>query len=124
MTGDRKIIVDFVAKRESPDEWKLVLVEEGPWTGPADDQLRRIQGRIYDCIDAALDGQLTEKFPESKGKRVVIQLDCYNLPKAEVKDFFLRFSASVLDLDDYRKALEQSQFVQGIGFEINFDSIH
>lgn len=124
MTGERTSVVDFIAKGKSPNEWKMVLVEEGPWAGPIDDQLRRIQGRIYDCIDAALDGQLMEKFPESKGKRVVIQLDCYNVPKAEVKEFFQHFSAGVFAVDDYRKALEESQFVQDISFEINFDSIH
>lgn len=121
---ERKALVDFVAKGKSPNEWKMVLVEEGPWTSPLDDHLRRVQERIYDCIDAALDGQLAEKFPESNGKHVIIQLDCYNVPRSEVKEFFDRFTAGVFAVDDYRKALKNSQFVQGIGFEINFDNIH
>lgn len=102
----------------------MVLVEEGPWPGSIDDQLRRIQERMYGCIDAALDGQLAEKFPKSKGKNVVVQLDCYNVPKAEVKEFFDRFSRGVLVTDDYRKAIKKNQFVENISFEINFDSTH
>lgn len=124
MSGESTTIVDFVAKGRAPNEWKMVLVEEGPWSGSIEDQLRRIQERMYGCIDAALDGQLAGNFPESKGKRVVIQLDCYNVPKAEVEDFFHSFSAGALVQADYRRALEQNEFVQDIGFEINFDNIH
>jgi len=102
----------------------MVLVEEGPWTGSIDDQLRRVQERLYGCVDAALDGQLAEKFPESSGKRIIIQLDCYNLPKAEVDEFFDRFSKGVFAVPDYRNALKKSQLVEGISFEVTFDAIH
>lgn len=124
MSGERTTIVDFVAKGDMPNEWKMVLVEEGPWAGSIDDQLRRVQQRMYGCIDAALDGQLAENFPDSKGKRVIVQLDCYNVPRAEVEDFFQRFSSGVFSLEDYRQALEQNEFVQDIGFGISFDNIH
>lgn len=124
MSEERTSVVDFVARGDSPEEWKMVLVEEGPWVGSVDDQLHRIQERMYDCIDAALDGQLAENFPESKGKRIIVQLDCYNVPQPEVEEFFQRFSSEVLVLDDYRQALEDSEFVRGIGFELNFDNIH
>jgi hypothetical protein len=124
MSVERTTVVDFVAKGDSPDEWKMVLVEEGPWSGSIADRLRRIQERMYGCIDAALDGQLAARFPDSKGKRVIVQLDCYNVPRVEVEDFFQCFSSEVLSLDDYRQALEHSAFVQGIGFDISFDSIH
>lgn len=116
--------VDFVAKGRFPNEWRMVLVEEGPWPGSVENQLRRIQERMYGCIDAALDGQLAQKFPESIGKRLVIELNCYNVPHAEVEGFFRRFSAGALVSDDYQEALRSNQFVQGIGFEISFDKIH
>lgn len=124
MSSERTTIVDFVARGDTPNEWKMVLVEEGPWADSIDDQLRRLQERMYGCIDAALDGQLAESFPESKGKRVIVHLDCYNVPRAEVEDFFRRFSSGVLSLEDYRQALEHNEFVQGIGFGISFDNIH
>jgi hypothetical protein len=116
--------VDFVAANEAEDEWKLVLVEEGPWKGPVTAELRRVQNRLYGCLDGALDGKVAQQFPGSKGKRIVIRLDCYNVPKAEVVEFFDKFSQGVLRTPDYREALRNSKVVRDISFEINFDSVH
>jgi hypothetical protein len=124
MCSEKTTTVDFVARGDSPGEWKMVLVEQGPWKHPIDKQLRRVQARMYGCVDAALDGKLAEEFPESRGKHLIVQLDCYNVPKEEVQEFFQRFSNGIFAVDDYRKALEQNQFVDGIGFEVNFDNIH
>lgn len=124
MSKESTTVVDFIARGDSPGEWRMVLVEEGPWSSSIEAQLRRVQNRLYECVDAALDGQLAEKFPESSGQKIVIQLDCYNLPKEEVSEFFGKFSKGVFSTDDYREALEQSEFVKGISFEVNFDSIH
>ena len=124
MNKTQTTVVEFIAKSEDTDEWKMVLVEEGPWIDSIDMQLRRLQERLYNCVDAALDGQLAEKFPDSVGKKIVIQLDCYNLPRAEVADFFDQFSRGALSTVDYQNALKQSRFIKGIAFEINFESIN
>lgn len=121
---DSITVVDFVAKGESPDEWKLVLVEQGPWHHPVDSALKRLQDRLYGCLDAVLDGQVAEKFPESKGKKVIVRLDCYNVPREPVSIFFHDFASGVLLIPDYRDALEKSTFVREFGFEVTFDSIH
>jgi len=123
MTNERSTLVDFVAK-ESDNEWQLVLVEEGPWDGPIDGHLSRIQDRLYGCLDAALDGKVYEQFPDSKGKNIVIQLDCYNVPKAEVSEFFDRFSNGVLATPDYQSALKGNKYVRDVKFRVTFDSIH
>jgi len=124
MDNERETIVDFVAKGESPDEWRLVLVEQGPWSGSIEDELRRLQERLYGCVDAALDGKLATQFPESAGKRIVVQVDCYNLPRDVITDFFNRFSSGVFELADYRDALHKSEYVQDISFDLTFDAIH
>lgn len=124
MGDERTTIVDFVARGETPDEWRLVLVEEGPWDRPIELELRRIQDRLYSAIDAALDGQLAEKFPGSKGKTIIIQLDAYNLPRSEVAEFFDRFSCGALLAPNYREALRGNEFVDGIVFRVEFDSIN
>lgn len=116
--------VDFVARGSSPDEWKMVLVESGPWHGSMDSHLRNLQERLYGCVDAALDGQLAEQFPESVGKSVVIQLDCYDLPKDEVQAFFRAFANGVFSIVDYQVALAKTRFVKSISFDVTFDSIH
>jgi len=111
--------VDFVTRGDTGEEWRMVLVEEGPWNPPYDDAMRRLQARLYDCVDAALDGQLASKFPDSRGKRVVVQLDGYRLPESEVGSFFSRFAAGALNTDEYRTALASSTYVSAISFELN-----
>lgn len=120
---DEAFIIDFVARGASPDEWKVVLVERGPWELPPTQQLLGLQDRLYDSVDAVLDGKLAETFPETKGGRITVQLDCYDLPDQEVREFFSRFSAGVFEIPDYRNALKNSQYVQSISFELNMDSV-
>jgi hypothetical protein len=122
MNSAGTFVVDFVAKGVNDDEWRMVLVEEGPWKSPLlEDELRRLQNRLYDCIDAAIDGQLAERFPQTARKRLVIQVDGYHLPEADVRDFFDRFTAGVLATPDYRKAMLESPYVADIAFELNLD---
>jgi hypothetical protein len=83
------VTVDFVARGADASSWHLVLVEQGPW--PAADitsELRRVQERLYGCLDAALDGKVAEKFPDSTGQRITIRLDAYDLPEIEVRGLF------------------------------------
>lgn len=110
-----EVTIDFV----TADPWQMVLVEEGPWEDVAAN-LRRLQDRLYGCVDAALDGSLAERFPESTGAKVVIRLDGYNLPMPDSWDFFQRFSAEVLEIEDYKRALQNSPHVCGIEFVANF----
>ena len=117
------LIIDFVARGPLPNEWRLVLVEQGPWTGPVADEIRRVQERLYGCLDAALDGLVAEKLPDSKGGDVVISLACYNLPAKEVAAFFDAWRAGVLKIPDYEAALNKSPFVGKIRFDITFDAI-
>lgn len=119
----REFIVDFVARGEAPDEWRIVLVEEGPWLGEVDEHLRRLQTRLYDCIDATLDGQLALKFPDSRGAKLVVQLDGYNLPATEVSEFMARFSAGALESGDYPRLLANNPYIRSIAFVVNLESL-
>lgn len=110
--------VDFIAKGETPDTWRMVLVEEGPWND-IEVELRRVQNRLYDCLDAALDGQLLEKFPATKDKVILIQLDGYNLPEQQISNLFNSFSKNIFEIEDYANALNQNKFVNGIKFKLN-----
>ena len=110
-----EITVDFMAK----DPWQMVLVEEGPWQDiPA--SLTKLQQRLYSCLDAAIDGQLAEQFPESRGQPITLRVDCYGVPRAEAEEFFGRFSSSALQLPGYKAGLATSPHVSGIHFAINF----
>ena len=112
--------VNFIAKEPDNSGWRMVLVEEGPWV-PHEIQrnLRRIQERLYQCIDVALDGGLWRLYPDSYGKPLIVQLDGYDLPEVEVREFFGRFSAGALATEDYSPALQASPYVSRIGFQLN-----
>jgi hypothetical protein len=112
--------VDFIVKE--PDEllWRMVLVEEGPWPSKdTEGNPRRIQGRLYHCLDVALDGGLWRLYPDSYGKLVVVQLDCYNIPERDVREFFEQFSAGALSAPDYAAALKSTPYLSGLSFELN-----
>ena len=113
-----EFIVDLIAS----NPWKMVLVEQGPWDD-IQTNLYRVQDRLYNCVDAAIEGQLAEQFPESKGQPIRVRLDCYDLPESEVQSFFNNFSSTVPTLPDYKEALELCTFVAGISFEITFQYI-
>lgn len=122
MNKSHTFVVDFVVKGDSPDVMKMVLVEEGDWSD-IDARLRLLQQRMYECIDAAIDGQLTDQFPETKGKKIVISIDFYDAPHKEASEFFERFSKNVFLIPSYEDALKQSEFVKDIAFEANFETL-
>lgn len=115
-----EVTVDFIAKEPDDSLWRMVLVEQGPWAqGSIESNLKRLQERLYRCIDVALDGGLWRLYPDSYGKPVTVQLDCYNVPKAEVTEFFNRFAAGAMAAPDYAKALQGNPYVATFAFEIN-----
>lgn len=122
MNKSQTFVVDFVVKGDSPDVMKMVLVEEGDWSD-IDARLRLLQQRMYGCIDAAIDGQLADQFPETKGKKIVVSIDFYDVPHAEAYEFFERFSNNVFLIPSYGDGLKQSRFVEEIVFEANFETL-
>lgn len=120
--SNSQFVVDFIARGEAPDEWLMVLVENGPWTEPIEVELSRLQNRLYDCMDAAIDGQLASKFPESNGKRITIRIDGYMLPVPEIQSFFKRFTEGVIWQGGYAADIEKSPFVASIEFLLKLNS--
>jgi hypothetical protein len=117
-------LVEYVAGGPSANHWRIVLVEQGPWRASITDELLRVQDRLYDCVDAVLDGQLADKVPESTGATVTIKLECYGVPGEEVKNLFKAFSEGVFQIPDYKKASANCAYVRDIRFELNIDAIN
>lgn len=115
----KNFTVDFVAKGDSPEEWQLVLVEEGDWTF-VDRRLHQLQDRLYDCIDAVLDGQLAEKYPETMEKNVIIKVEFFNAPEDKISTFIERFSEGVFSMGDYAEALRSCRFAKSISIKAGF----
>ena len=124
MTYNVSTVLDFLAKTSDPQLWRMILVEEVPWEKDVIiTELTRLQNRLYDCVDAALDGQLAKKFPETLKKTIRIELDGYNLPDPEVSEFFENFSQNIFEIEDYKLALKDNQFVLGIIFELTLQTL-
>jgi len=113
--------IDFVAFDDDRDACLLVLVEEGPLAGSVEDHLRALQERLYDCLEAALDGQVAERFPRAANMKVVVRVDCYGVPRKEVDEFIERFSEGVLAQPDFSSS--SSRWVRSFEFEVNHDNI-
>jgi hypothetical protein len=117
------VTVDFVA-RAAGDGWSLVLVEQGPWRAEeVDAHLRRIQDRLYNCVDVVLDGTFAEKYGEASGRPIVIRVDGYDLPEEPVRQFFNRFAGVVLQLPEYAAALAASKVVPSIAFDLSLETL-
>lgn len=121
MNNSQNFVVDFVVKGDTPDVMKMVLVEEGDWSD-IDGRLHSLQQRMYDCIDAAIDGQLLKLFPETLGKKIIISVDFYGAPYQRASDFFDQFSKGVLLIPSYSNALKENDFIKAIGFEAEFNN--
>ena len=115
-----EVTVDFVARDQPHGGWSLVLVEHGPWhCDDVSEHLRRIQERLYTCLDAALDGAVAAQFPESRDKPLVIRVDAYNVAADQLRAFFRNFSQQVPLLPDYARALSAREFFPSVSFELN-----
>lgn len=115
----KNFTIDFVAKGGSPEEWQLVLVEEGDWSF-VDRRLHQLQDRLYDCIDAVLDGQLAEKYPDSMVKNVIIQVEFFDAPEDKVSPFIERFAEDIFSVGDYAEALRGCRFAKSISVTASF----
>lgn len=114
-----QVTIDYVSRAPALFQWRMVLVEEGPWPDSAiENNLLRIQDRLYACIDAALDGNLARQFPDSMGRQLVIHLDCYNVPGIAMRTFFERFTQGIRTLPDYKNAFGHNEFIRDLSFEL------
>ena len=113
-----EVTIDLITHNPKDDKYAMILVEEGPW--PDEDivtKLHELQDRLYNCVFAAIDGQLASLYPDSKGKDVVIRLDCFNIPTDDVVDFFDRFSKHIMNSEKIQNDLRTKDFVKSLSFE-------
>ena len=79
----REATIDYITHNADLSEFALYLVESGPWPDPARDRLLPLQERIYTIVDVVLDGQLASDYPDSKGKRVRVEVVFRGSPPPE-----------------------------------------
>jgi hypothetical protein len=113
------VTVDLIT-RDPSGHYSLILVEEGPWApGTEQDQLRRLQDRLYDYVDVAIDGHLAKLHPDAAGRPVKIQLDGYDLPNEAVAPFIARFSEHIRTDPQFATSIGAGRAVLELTFEYN-----
>ena len=113
--------IDLITHDSKRDAYVLVVVEQGPWEeATADAELRRLQDRLYDVVDVAVDGHFASQYPDSRGKTVVIRLDCYDTPQDEVERFFHLFAEHIHASAEVQSAIVNRQNVKELEFEFNW----
>ncbi|HEX8323275.1 MAG TPA: hypothetical protein VF595_05105 [Tepidisphaeraceae bacterium] len=115
--ADHQVTIDLIT--EMPDgSWVLVLIEQGPWAEvELHANLQRVQERLYNCVDVAIDGHLAKLYPESKGKAAVVRLDAYDTPDTPVRDFVGQFANHVRNTAQIQWDLNANGFVTSLHFE-------
>lgn len=110
-----QVTLDLLTK--TPDgSFVLVLVEQGPWEGNPEDNLRRIQSRLYDYADVAIDGHLAKLHPESRGRPVVIRVDAYDTPAGVLLEFVRSFAEHISRSAEHQEAIREGGNISALEF--------
>lgn len=80
-------VVDLVTRDESTGEVVLVMLEERPWSGGAD-QLRELEAKFNAYLEYVLGGHLAGQYPDYAELPVRFQLDCAENPRPDDRPFF------------------------------------
>lgn len=79
-------VIDLIAHDPRADCVTLGMVESRNWDG-TELQMYQLQEKINAYLSFALDGELAEAYPAFAEKRLVLQLDCVELPPQPVQRF-------------------------------------
>ena len=108
------LTIDLVLSDPKNDEYVLCLVETGPWPEVVETRLRQLQDRLYNTFDAAVDGHVAAKFPDSMGMKIRVQVDSHDDPPESVPAFVRKFAAHLETNTEYREAIGKSIFIQAL----------
>jgi hypothetical protein len=89
-------VIDLVTHDPVHDEYKLIMVEDRPWSG-APEQLAQLREKLNNYAMFVLDEGLLRAYPETAGHPLCIQLDCLSKPTAEVQELIDLASERLLD---------------------------
>jgi len=79
-------VIDIIAHDAKTDEVTLIMLEPRPWDG-TELQMFQLQEKINAYLSFVLDGEMAEAYPQFRGKKIRLQLDCMGMPPAEVVGF-------------------------------------
>ena len=89
------------------------------WSGDEADNLRRVQDRIYTCVDAAIDGGLAAAMPETSGAPVELRLDVLDAPLDLLTRLVQAVSSHVGTDSSYQSEIRESEHLQSLDFAVS-----
>jgi hypothetical protein len=105
MSIDQEKVIDFLGSRPGSNVLDLFITDHLPWNEASDyEHVFKLQEKINAYLAAIENGELIKKYPEHKGRGVVINV----VGKYELNDLAKEF---------YKKA---TQVVKSAGFELRF----
>ncbi|MCC5022960.1 MAG: hypothetical protein J6386_09285 [Candidatus Synoicihabitans palmerolidicus] len=104
-----QVTLDFVTRR--PDgSYCIRLLEEGLWNTSTEEALSGIQSRLFDAVEVIIEGRVAELYPESKGQKIYIALDCFRLPREDMGTFFSAFLSFIRSSPEWASDCEAMKF--------------
>ena len=79
-------VIDLLAHNASTGRVELVMFEPRPWDG-GEEQLFQLQEKLNAYMSFALDGEMTDTYPELVDKPLAVVLRCLQLPSSEAVEF-------------------------------------
>ncbi|NLG51698.1 MAG: hypothetical protein GX552_16460 [Chloroflexi bacterium] len=113
----RTLTVDTITLDPANHEFVLYFVEDGPWPEnplAMKESMVRIQGRIFDAIDAIVNGIVAAKYPESSGMAFRIQVDSPSGVPDALSQIVTVTRQYVVENNEYRTSIANSHHVQGL----------
>jgi hypothetical protein len=89
-------VIDLVTHDPSSDEYKLIMIEERPWSD-APEQLEQLSEKINNYAVFVLDEGLLRAYPEAAGHPLCIQLDYPTRPSAQAQELIDLASERLLE---------------------------
>ena len=96
----------------------LKLIETGPWTENRFDlEFERFQERIYNCVLYATGGHLSERNPKTIGKKVIIRVECTDLPMEDISVALKGIDETFSEGGDNYEYLRDNLNISSVEFE-------
>jgi hypothetical protein len=112
-----QVNIDLITEDPGSGEFVMYLVEDGPWPTSDSDwnlRLRSIQDRIFSAADVAIDGLLAEKYPDSSGSPVRIQIDSPSGCPSKLEALVEAVRTFFREDPSYSAAINNSSHIAGI----------
>ena len=113
----KNLTIDIVAFDPVRDHFSLHLVETKRLPDEGNDRLARlkvIQDRVFNAFDAAVDGHIAGRYPETLGQTIRIQVDCPFGVDDEIELWVHRVADYLSTADEYATAVKESAYVRAV----------